>query len=205
MFGTILRDARYTKPLSSVTNEIYRYPTYFGIRYEEDGVPEIRGELINDDGTIVEDRSKIRFISSETSKKFPKTILDFDDLVMSVRGTIGKIGRVPRSLRGANITANLIRIAPNRTVIDPEFLWFAMRSPAAKQALTGMSASTTIATVKASDLRNIPITCPPLSDQHRFSLAMITHAKSHKAALGYSENIEALFSCLQSRAFSGQL
>ena len=98
MFGTILRDARYTKPLSSVTNEIYRYPTYFGIRYEEDGVPEIRGELINDDGTIVEDRSKIRFISSETSKKFPKTILDFDDLVMSVRGTIGKIGRVPRSL-----------------------------------------------------------------------------------------------------------
>ena len=29
--------------LSEVTDEIYRYPTYFGIVYENEGVPEIRG------------------------------------------------------------------------------------------------------------------------------------------------------------------
>jgi type I restriction enzyme S subunit len=205
MFGDALRDARLTKALSAVTTEIYRYPTYFGIQYEEDGVPEIRGELIRDDGTIVDDRSKLRFISQATSKRFSKTILASGDLVMSVRGTVGKIGRVPKTLEGANMTANLIRIAPDRKVIEPDFLWFAMRSPVASQALTGMSSSTTIATVKASDLRNIPIVCPPLHDQRRFTSIVSKCTALVGPAVNCSIKAESLFSSLQSRAFSGQL
>ena len=41
-----------TSALRQVTDEIYRYPTYFGIVYENDGVPEIRGELIGKHGRL---------------------------------------------------------------------------------------------------------------------------------------------------------
>ena len=95
--------------------EVYRYPTYFGIRYESDGVPEIRGELLRSDGTIVTDRCALRFISRRTSERFPRTVLRAGDLVMSVRGTIGKVSIVPPELEGANMTANLMRLSPKLT------------------------------------------------------------------------------------------
>jgi len=76
---------------------------------------------LNDDGTIEENQEKFRFISEETSSKFPRTILKENDIVFTVRGTMGKIGIIPKKLEGSNITANLMRISPNRKIVSPEF------------------------------------------------------------------------------------
>jgi hypothetical protein len=46
--------------LSDISDEIYRYPTYYNIEYVNNGIPEIRGELIQIDGTLESDRSKYR-------------------------------------------------------------------------------------------------------------------------------------------------
>ena len=77
--------------LSEVTDEIYRYPTYFGIVYQNEGVPEIRGELIGKDGKLDTDPSKLRFIAQATSDKFSRTQLTAGDLVMTVRVPSGKL------------------------------------------------------------------------------------------------------------------
>ena len=137
--------------LSEVTDEIYRYPTYFGIVYENEGVPEIRGELIGKGGKLDADPSKVRFIAQATSDKFPRTQLAAGDLVMSVRGTIGKLGIVPTELINANMTANLIRISPARSIIDPVFLLHVALSPYFLNQLSRASSSTTIKTIKALD------------------------------------------------------
>jgi type I restriction enzyme, S subunit len=131
--------------LSDVVGEIYRYPTYYDIRYEEAGIPEIRGELLRDDGSI--DGTGARFISRSTSNQFPRTQLEPGDLVMSVRGTIGKIGLIPNELAGANITANLIRISPRYDRVLPIFLWRTLKSPNILRQLEAASTSTTIATI----------------------------------------------------------
>lgn len=193
------------QPLGSITNEIYRYPTYYGIEYEVDGVPEIRGELIKDNGTLVSDRSQLRYISADTAACFPKTRLYAGDLVMSVRGTIGKVGIVPLSLNGANMTANLVRIAPNRKKILPEYLWVALRTERIKRALTGATATTTIATIKAPDLRNLPIIVPQMDDQKRFCDAVAKIEIGTLSAIKHSDQLENVFASLQHRAFSGQL
>ena len=113
--------------LGEICKEIYRYPTYYGIEYLDIGVPEVRGELITADGNIDLDRQKWRFISKTTASKFPRTNLEEGDLVMSVRGTIGKVGIVPRELCGANITANLIRMSPNKQRVYERYLLLYMR------------------------------------------------------------------------------
>jgi type I restriction enzyme S subunit len=51
-----------SKPLGKICKEIYRYPTYYGITYVEEGIPEVRGELILDDGEIEADQTQWRFI-----------------------------------------------------------------------------------------------------------------------------------------------
>ena len=155
--------------LGAICQEIYRYPTYYDIEYIDEGVPEIRGELITSDGSINLNREKWRFISEKTSSKFSRTVLLEDDLVMSVRGTIGKIGLIPKELVGANITANLIRISPNRLKVNERYLWIYMRSPEFINSLNSASSSTTIKTIKAPDFKDILIPLPPIAEQKRIA------------------------------------
>ena len=100
--------------LDNISEEIYRYPTYYNIEYVKEGIPEVRGKLIRPNGKLEKNLSKYRFISSKTALKFPRTCLREDDFIISVRGTLGKVAIVPKFIEGANITANLIRVSPNR-------------------------------------------------------------------------------------------
>lgn len=191
--------------LSEVTDEIYRYPTYFGIVYEDEGIPEIRGGLIGKGGKIDTNPSELRFISQATSDKFPRTQLALGDLVMSVRGTIGKIGIVPAELANANMTANLIRISPARSIIDPIFLLHVALGPYFINKLSEASSSTTIKTIKALDLKAIPIPLPPLKLQRRFA-AIVESIEDHKdRQRAHLTELDTLFASLQSRAFRGDL
>ena len=194
-----------TPALSEVTDEIYRYPTYFGIVYQNEGVPEIRGELIGKDGKLDTDPSKLRFIAQATSDKFSRTQLTAGDLVMTVRGTIGKIGIVPAELSNANMTANLIRISPARSIIDPVFLLHVALGPYFLNQLSKASSSTTIKTIKALDLKVIPIPLPPLNRQHRFAAIVESVEEQKTRQRAHLAELDTLFASLQSRAFRGDL
>lgn len=89
---------------------IYRYPTYYGIEYVEQGVPEIRGELLTSNGKIVDN---YRYITPQDANRFPKVWLKKNDFIMSVRGTVGKVGLANENHTNAVITANLLRLSPN--------------------------------------------------------------------------------------------
>jgi type I restriction enzyme S subunit len=157
--------------LGEISDEIYRYPTYYKISYgdENNGVPEIRGELIKENGDFYKDSSKYRYISKETSLKFPRTIVDEGDFVISVRGTLGKIGYIPSRLKNANITANLMRISPNREKVYPLWLKQFFLSNIFQNRLNEASSATTIKTIKAPELRSIRLALPLLPEQQKIA------------------------------------
>ena len=193
------------KAFGSLMSEVYRYPTYYGIDYEEEGVAEVRGELIGDDGTICDDPNKLRFISAKTAARFGRTKLQEGDLVISVRGTVGKVGLVPRSLAGANITANLMRLAPDRSSVEPIFAWHLTQTAHFKSMLSSESSTTTIATIKSDGLKNILVPLPPLDRQQEFS-KRVAAVQEVKGASTRSVNlVGALFASIQHRAFRGEL
>lgn len=189
----------------NLCSEIYRYPTYYGIEYVERGVPEIRGELILKNGELENNKDKLRFISKETSNRFSRTVLQVGDLVLSVRGTIGKIGFVDKSLEGANITANLIRVSPNQTRVNPRFFWQMCRNESFQRKLQEISSSTTIQTLKSPDLKAIKVLLPPYELQKRFEyFYQKWKGMQHSFELS-AKNTENLFQSLQQRAFKGEL
>jgi type I restriction enzyme S subunit len=191
--------------LSEACQEIYRYPTYYGITYVPSGVPEIRGELLVGDGSIETDASKFRYISSETAAKFPRTALLEGDIVMSVRGTIGKLGLVPRTLQGANITANLLRISPNRSLVRPRYLFAFLSSSAGVRQISSITTSTTISTFRASDFQKLMLPIPPLPEQDRF-VSLATEFVATLEAIGFAgKAIDAAWNVLREHAFSGRL
>jgi type I restriction enzyme S subunit len=153
--------------LKDVCNEIYRYPSFYGMEHLSQGVAVIRGEHIDSSGEISTNWSKYWFVNTDVSNKFPRTMLREGDLVFTVRGTIGKVGIVRASHIGAQISPNLIRISPS-SEIQSSFLWYYLHTIKGTEEAVKDNA-VTIATVRASDLIELNIPLPPLSEQKRIT------------------------------------
>lgn len=147
---------------------IYRYPTYFNIEYAPEGIPEVRGEALTPDG-FIERLEDERYISPETNSQFPMTQLEIGDIVMSVRGTMGKVGIVDERYAGANITANLLRLSPDQKRVTGEFLRWLMRSTYFNEALNSSAPQTTIKTITMPQLAKLRVALPPLPEQKRIA------------------------------------
>ena len=161
--GEIPKDWKVIR-LKSAFDLIYRYPTYYNIEYVDSGIIEIRGEALTKDGLITELDDQ-RYISPDTNNSFPRTQLELNDLVMSVRGTMGKIGLVDEKFVGANITANLLRLNPNKNLATGKYLRWFFLSSYFNQALLSVSPQTTIKTVVIPQLVSIKVILPPVNQQ----------------------------------------
>jgi type I restriction enzyme S subunit len=193
--------------LEDISDEIYRYPTYYNIKYvkQSEGVPEVRGELIKDDGRLSEDLADYRFIDAETSQRFPRTILHEGDFVLSVRGTMGKIGYISKSLENANMTANLMRISPSRRKISPFWLKQFFLSNFFQTRLDEASSATTIKTIKAPELKAIELPIPPLPEQKKIADILSSIDEEIEKESEHREQLESLKKGLMQILLTGQV
>ena len=76
------------------------------------------------------------------------------DIVISVRGTMGKVALVAEPLAGANVTANLMRLVPDRERVWPPYLLRYLLSTQFR-ADCAASPQTTIKTVTSSVLQSL--------------------------------------------------
>ena len=194
------------EPIGMLTTIVYRYPTYYRINYKVSGVPEVRGELLRDGGEIETDLSLFRFIDAETASHFPKVRLDAGDIVMSVRGTMGKVGIVREAHIGAVITANLIRLAPDRRRILPEFFKATLVSERFFRSLEMASPQTTIKTITAPVLKSLRLPVPPTLDEQR-EIVTILDAIGRKIDLHRRKRavLEELFKALLHKLMTGEV
>ena len=124
------------------------------------GVPVIRGEHLNDQGGISTLWTDYWFVSSDYSAKYPKTVLEEHDVVMSVRGSVGSFNRVGKSHVGVQISPNLIRLVPDPKKIYPPFFYYALRNDEVITQIKGSVASSAVPALKASDIKSAQLHLP---------------------------------------------
>lgn len=85
----------------------------------------LKGENINGAGEI-ENVNEPSYIDNDTNERFPLTVVEEGDLVMSVRGEVGKVGLVSEEFAGSNLNANTIRLTLKKElkeeIIKPKFV-----------------------------------------------------------------------------------
>lgn len=149
--------------LGDICSLIYRYPGFYGFDQLEAGVPVIRGEHLRA-GRISRDWADFYFVDPAFSARFPKTILELDDVVMSVRGTVGTTAIVDAAHVGSQISPNLIRLVADPDKIVPPLLYYAVQSAVAHMRRTIVNAQA-LPAINAGDLKQVEIALPPLADQ----------------------------------------
>jgi type I restriction enzyme S subunit len=147
--------------------------------------------------------SGIRRTTEEMSNSFKRSLLKAGDLLMSIRGHVGRLAVVPQELEGANITQDSARLAISGA--NSIYVRECLRTLGFQRWMAKHTKGVAVRGINLGDVKLMPIPLPPKSLQDEFArraLAIDKMLGSHKDALA---GLSSLFASLQQRAFRGEL
>ena len=189
--------------LGDICSLIYRYPGFYGFDQCKEGVPVIRGEHLRA-GRISTEWSDFYFVDPAFSARFPRTILGLDDVVMSVRGTVGTTAIVEASHVGSQISPNLIRLVADPAKIMPPLLYYAVQSAVAHMRRTIVNAQA-LPAINAGDIKRVEIALPPIADQPALLEQLNWAATVSAKAIAAAEQARLIKSTIMSDLLSGRV
>jgi len=100
-----------------------RLPKGESIQDEKTDYPYIRVTDFTDDGTI--DVNSVKYMTQSVHEQIKRYIITSKDLYISIAGTIGKTGIIPKELENANLTENAARLVFKPNIkINNRFVYY---------------------------------------------------------------------------------
>lgn len=128
------------------------------------GVPYVR-VVDMAEGTV--QTVDLRKTSPEIAGKYRRSALVAGDVLLSIRGHVGRIAIVPPGLDGANLTQDTARIAVRDC--DPGYVRWALQGLRIQRWMERHKKGASVKGINLADVRKIPIRLPPLPEQRRIA------------------------------------
>lgn len=167
----------------------------------EGGIPYVRVADMQDRGIKIQ---SVRRTTTAIANEYRRSTLRPGDLLMSIRGHVGRFAFVPESLDGANITQDSARLAI-RSPQAGAYVRAAMESPSVQRWMARRTKGAAVQGINLGDLRGLPLHEPPEGLLREFAGRISTIEAQREVALGVAAPVDELFASLQSRAFRGEL
>ncbi|GAA4421886.1 restriction endonuclease subunit S [Acidovorax lacteus] len=159
--------------LESVTdsNRVICYGILMPKDNVDDGVLFVKVRDMRGDSV---DLNALHKTSYEIAAKYARASLKTGDILLSIRGTYGRVAVVPPLLDGGNITQDTARIAVSHEC-NPEFVAVFLRSEDAQRYFKRVARGVAVKGVNIGDVRPMPIPIPPLAEQNRIVAEVDRH------------------------------
>jgi type I restriction enzyme, S subunit len=201
MFGDPIEDPRYPTCRLNDLVDSDRGISYGIVQRGEDQETGTKVLRISDivDGHIT--GSGLKQTTPEIADKFRRTKLVGGEIVISIRGTVGRCAIVPSSLKGANVSREIAVIPTTIGQLNPFYISL-IRTDSAQRRLARDVKGVAQSGINLEDLRELPVILPPQSEIERFLTVQSRFQDIELKNRERSEKSELLLSSLQSRAFS---
>ena len=171
----------------------------------EEGVPYIRvadfpGNKLNP--------ANIKKTSPEIDLQFKRARLITGDLLLSIRGSVGRLIKIPEALEGANITQDTARLSIS-PLVSTTFIYWVLLADSTQRRMKNATRGVAVRGINIGDVRAIQIPLPTLEEQTEvvrrveqlFAFADQVEAKvaSAKTCIGH------LTQSILAKAFRGEL
>jgi type I restriction enzyme S subunit len=205
MFGDPLNNAEGW-PVEDLENLIDRQrPITYGILKPgpdiPDGVPYVR-VVDMQDGAI--NLTGIRRTTGKIAFEYRRSTLKRDDVLLSIRGHVGRLAVVPPILQGANITQDTARLAPSSDICGT-YLLGCLRMPGLQRKMADWTRGAAVQGINLGDVKLLRIPVPPLSLQQKFAAIVQRFERLRAQQREAERQAEHLFQTLLHRAFNGKL
>ena len=166
--------------------------------YQADGVPVIRGANISQPPFVMDD---LVFVSDEKADALSRCVAIPGDIVVTQRGTLGQVGRVPpgpypRWLVSQSQMA--LRVSPE--VADPAFVYYCLRSPQLQRQIHDAAIVTGVPHINLGIFGNLLVPMPTLREQARIAAVLGTLDDKIYSNTRMSETLIAIGAALVERS-----
>ena len=166
-----------------------------------EGVPYVRVVDMADEMIKVH---ALRQTAHEIAEKYRRSKLQHRDVLLSIRGHVGRLALVPVELVGANITQDTARLAASPAVL-PEYLLGVLSTFGLQRWMARHAKGGAVKGINLGDVKKIPIALPPKDYQERFSKTYRAMRDLRALEVTLIDKLEALHGSLTQRAFRGDL
>ncbi len=111
--------------------------------------------------------------------------IKFDDVLISLVGTFGKLLIIPKYFQEGIINPRLVKISFDKDIVNTTYFKYFFTSDSLKEYLNNNSHGQTMGILNLSIIKSIPLIVPPLSLQQSFA-AKIEAIEKQKAAISSS-------------------
>ena len=112
------------------------------------------------------DTSDLKYIDNNIFNQISNYTISSEDVYISIAGTIGLTGTIPKELNGANLTENAAKIVINNIEqLCPKFLSYCMQSEYIQAQIKTLTHAVGVPKLALERIRTIEIPLPPLEVQ----------------------------------------
>jgi type I restriction enzyme S subunit len=165
-----------------------RIPKGIGLINIPNGHPYIRVRDLNNKRLLELDNS-YEYVDNETQKVISKYTVKTGDVVLSIVGTIGLVAIVGRTLDGANLTENCVKLSSFHGV-NRDFLYYYLRSDYGQQEIRCGTVGAVQAKLPIKNIQNIAINLPEYTTQERIASLLLSIDRKIELNQKINDNLE---------------
>nr|WP_294972106.1 restriction endonuclease subunit S [uncultured Pseudomonas sp.] len=167
----------------------------------EGGVPYIRVVDMKDGVVLVD---QVRRTTIEIAQQYKRSSLRAGDVLMSIRGHVGRLAVVPKELEGANITQDTARLATNSNC-SSLYLYACLENRKMQQEMQRFVKGAAVKGINLSDVKQLRIPVPPIELQKKIERKIELMTTALTSLEQSSAFLLDGFESLSRKAFSGLL
>lgn len=176
-----------------------RIPKGIGLINIPNGHPYIRVRDLNNKRLLELDNS-YEYVDNETQKVISKYTVKTGDVVLSIVGTIGLVAIVGRTLDGANLTENCVKLSSFHGV-NRDFLYYYLRSDCGQQEIRCGTVGAVQAKLPIKNIQNIAINLPDYTTQERIVSLLLSIDRKIELNQKINDNLYAQVKAIFSENF----
>jgi len=115
-------------------------------------------------GRIDLEADEPRFVDEPTYRRWMRTALLPDDVVLTSEAPLGEVAFIDERLDWC-LGQRLFAIRTNKRLLNGRYLFYALQSDAVRQDLYSRATGTTVLGIRQSELRRIEVPLPPVDEQ----------------------------------------
>lgn len=179
-------------------------PICYGIlkpgKHQPNGIPVIKVKNIVG-GRILE--GELLETTEEIHRKYKRSEVKEGDLLLTIRGSAGRLAIVPSSLTGANITQDTARIRVSSDD-DPLYVFYALQSPRVARQIELNTVGQAVKGINIAEVRKLKLYHPELRQQLKIAKILSTWDQAIAATEQLLANSEQQKNALMQQLLTGK-
>ncbi|WP_051197416.1 restriction endonuclease subunit S [Butyrivibrio sp. MB2005] len=182
--------------------EVGRTVTYGIVQTGDDvdeGIPVFRP--IDIAGGHVPKREELKKTLPEISDKYKRTLLKGNELLITVRGSVGETFQVDEEFEGCNVGRNIVPLVTDKKRVNQRFLQELFAQKPIKDWLKAITKGIALQGLNMSEFKEMPVIIPDMGLQEEYVEFVVQVDKSKVAVQKALEKDQLLFDSLMQEYF----